>query len=1435
MIQNPWRGLASYREPMPDDIYRYKFCGRSAATRDLTRLIDNKLFVTLYGRTGVGKTSLLEAGIFPELRTRGYLPFSVRLGLCDMMEVSCFAEYIVKLLEREIPDIRTTTDAEIVPFSDGRLNADYLWEYFATRRFYVEDREVYPVIVLDQFEENLINRRKEARVLLQQLYSLIDDNKLFPEGYHSDTIFRVVVSIREDDLYRLEDCIDDLHLTDFKFNRYRLVQLSESEAHEVVAVPGAGLLPEDEEVKEKVISGIIKLVKEGNDGNINTLSLSLVCSVLFEKMIRSGRSVIGLEDIYELGPNPLTDFYLSVSDRLPGDAVEFIENRLVDSEGRRNAVTEKEIGDHFREWKEFLNGPGRILQRANGKVEVVHDMLAKAIYEVKLGREKKKKSRTLQVSVVIGTVLMLVCAAFSTVYDISGEDDRRLPVFRKKIVEVKDTTYFGGNKTVEEIRVSDTRSIEIEDCPALRKIVVENSLDEIHVDNCPELRYVDFQCDTVLSMGFFQTRRLHKLYIPGYVERISGSYSVEEIVPADTSRYLVMDGVLWEKRDGIPENVIFSRTSKGAFPYVKRSLESERASDGSSVSNGGIWLDNILFDEDTTRIIASRSPQPRILDLRKYPNLQRIDNYAFAGRQEINKVILPSAILNEPFRVFDGCESLDTVVVSGFYPIDRFYDMFNGNMGLTFVPAENAYVKEGGIIKYPEGTMSPYALSSEYAEDYYLDTSRNEQFVFLTTGYRVDYGHVYGSVPDAGCFKPLFDNGLAREATFRGTSVIAVYPFGPSYQYVACPSGKDRLYLDLYHVRYRRAIIDCAGITPEMKRVYVNNSCSFINVGQGVLENAVLYVPYGRLEDYIADFHYNCFREVRESSLAATIWNNVLSTVDGMTGFFRGEFILIGLCILGVLAVGAFFFILSRSRLESKMKHVRHKILRSLATSVMMMLFLVVSWVGVYWFVWYVIVMKVWVCALVACIISVAIVFALYYNVLFELKNIDWNGVWQSCMGVAGWLKRHSCMIFKVMLSVIVVGVVVYSVRSFVQSQQRRLNYSEHVYEVASSEDLNVFDAYRIIKDYKDNSKGSNFIFKEEADSVETRIDSLKTVVTSRVADEFSEAFLIGLNGIGSIYNLDVSCDGRYLLAGGDHGIAVVDMEDYSITDSIVFEEGLHVRDVSADSDFSRIMYSVAGSGGFTRIHSVSDGKISRVEVTEIDEDGYLAELSGDGLSMAMSVWRIRVFDPLSGEFVAELRGGHNGQVMDFCYGEESNFLYSCGSDGSVIRWSVAESSISSTELFCAEELLSSIDVDEKIGKVVASGLGGTYLYDLNTGSLTVIPCSGRKVSKYDECGFFNEGKNIFRQVSSGIELYDVASGSSLHGVLGYVSMSTFLKDNLKSVAEDFLYGGGPASIKIFNLSDDPEKVKGFINRAFEYDMRIQPLTVEERDKYGLK
>src|ERR1043165_4629568 len=71
---NPWLGLASFTE----DAREY-FYGRERETDELSRLVRRQTLTVLFGQSGLGKSSLIQAGLFPLLRARNRLPLYLRL------------------------------------------------------------------------------------------------------------------------------------------------------------------------------------------------------------------------------------------------------------------------------------------------------------------------------------------------------------------------------------------------------------------------------------------------------------------------------------------------------------------------------------------------------------------------------------------------------------------------------------------------------------------------------------------------------------------------------------------------------------------------------------------------------------------------------------------------------------------------------------------------------------------------------------------------------------------------------------------------------------------------------------------------------------------------------------------------------------------------------------------------------------------------------------------------------------------------------------------------------------------------------------------------------------------------------------------------------------------------------------------------------------
>lgn len=389
-IQNPWAGLASYEDPEIAER-KLKFCGRDDDSYDVAKLIMNNIFVTLYGKSGIGKTSLLNAGVFPELRDNNYTPVSLRLGMRDEDHPISYQSIIIEAIERTVSRFEAI---DVIPTEDNQQSVDFLWKYFTNHRFYYKDENTTTlVIVFDQFEEVFRNHREEAETLLRQLNCCTVNG----QSRRYETNIHFVVSIREDDLYRLEDSIDNCYLPTLKRSRYRLRSLSEQGARDAILTPGAGLYKAEE--KEDIVKSIIRIANNKDGQGISTNLLSLVCSRIFVDFQKSDADHItpALVDTFIKG-NPFERFYNEATRGFSIKEKSYIEDNLVDSIGRRNSVSESDFFLHVKDGLKLLDGNSRILQRigtssdgGNCRIELIHDSFCEPLGLLKQKREQRRR------------------------------------------------------------------------------------------------------------------------------------------------------------------------------------------------------------------------------------------------------------------------------------------------------------------------------------------------------------------------------------------------------------------------------------------------------------------------------------------------------------------------------------------------------------------------------------------------------------------------------------------------------------------------------------------------------------------------------------------------------------------------------------------------------------------------------------------------------------------------------------------------------------------------------------------------------------------------------------------------------------------------------------------------------------------------------------
>ena len=406
--QDPWPGLLWFSE----DNQAY-FKGRDADAEDLARRVRRDALTVLSGQSGLGKTSLLHAGLFPLLRQADWLPVYVRLDV---------AERAADLVEQVRQRIRAELAARQVQGPEPGAQAT-LWAYFHARgaEFWgPRNRLLRPVLVFDQFEElftlvgdsRLLAERRQA--LLAALAELVC-NRVPPalqaqlnrqpelaERYDFDHVgYAVLFSLREDFLAEFDARLRPLVGGPLR-NHKRLEGMKGHQALQVVAEAGQAVVAADaaELIVRFVAGGRAALLQPPEarpplaELEVQPALLSLVCSELNHKRPAGGRITADLLEAEE--ERIIAGFYArSVAD-LPPQVQVFIEDDLLTLDGFRDSCA----------WDKALREPGvsaatletlvrrRILRKdlrsGTLRVELTHDLLTEVIRRNRDARQARE-------------------------------------------------------------------------------------------------------------------------------------------------------------------------------------------------------------------------------------------------------------------------------------------------------------------------------------------------------------------------------------------------------------------------------------------------------------------------------------------------------------------------------------------------------------------------------------------------------------------------------------------------------------------------------------------------------------------------------------------------------------------------------------------------------------------------------------------------------------------------------------------------------------------------------------------------------------------------------------------------------------------------------------------------------------------------------------
>ncbi len=362
MNKNPWKALMPY---CLED--KHLFFGRDNEMSQLSSLIEYNQVVTLYGKSGVGKSSLLNAGICPQLIQYGFQPYTIRLkSEKDFDNVNVpFAEIILSRFAK----------SESIDYSSSRIFCDFFDSY---QSYNDCGEKITPVIILDQFEDALISNGPKVEQLLKQIVEWTNNDKAVSSDCH------FVISLREDDLYLLEESLDKNRFNSLKLCRYRLRSICRDGAEQIIRKAGADVINDD-----KVVDKILKVLGKTSIDSFEAAELSLMCSQLYETMKVRGLTHISLDLVDNVGISSIKDYYKNIIKELNLTTTEVssFEREFITENGRRNFISEHRYKKLFRRdiCDQLINSQSkyRILSNTNGRIEIVHDLLANAIKDVR--------------------------------------------------------------------------------------------------------------------------------------------------------------------------------------------------------------------------------------------------------------------------------------------------------------------------------------------------------------------------------------------------------------------------------------------------------------------------------------------------------------------------------------------------------------------------------------------------------------------------------------------------------------------------------------------------------------------------------------------------------------------------------------------------------------------------------------------------------------------------------------------------------------------------------------------------------------------------------------------------------------------------------------------------------------------------------------------
>ncbi len=320
------------------------FFGRRQETEDLLSLVKTRSLTVLFAKSGIGKSSLINAGLIPKLREHGFFPIVVRFQSTELSPLDIMGKTLDAFIDKEM------LARHLPPGGEAEL-----WHKIKASKF-GENGDQVPLFLLDQFEELFGHAPEKRAEFTRQLADLVE-NRL-PEAaqealqsiprsertpevleWHTPAGVKFLFAIRSDLLHYLNEMTTAIPAVLTTGNRFELRPLNRLNAREAIVEParldGSFSSPVFT-YEEATLDDILTNLSSQKGDEIESFQLQILCGEIEKKVVAKGAAGVVVTPDYLGGAEGikaiLNNYYENSIGRLGDDSSKTLARHLIEDQ-----------------------------------------------------------------------------------------------------------------------------------------------------------------------------------------------------------------------------------------------------------------------------------------------------------------------------------------------------------------------------------------------------------------------------------------------------------------------------------------------------------------------------------------------------------------------------------------------------------------------------------------------------------------------------------------------------------------------------------------------------------------------------------------------------------------------------------------------------------------------------------------------------------------------------------------------------------------------------------------------------------------------------------------------------------------------------------------------------------------------------------------------